>query len=587
MRRAWASGIAVVGVYAALGIVPYWSYWNAGGAMIAGKGGDPATDAWFLAWVPYALTHGHNPLVTNWGNYPGGVNAITGVGMPLLGVVGAPVTWAFGAFVTTTLFFTLAFPLSAIAGYAVIREWVSWRPAAFTGGLLYGFSPYLVAHGGSHLNLTFVPLPPLIFLALTRIARGGQGGQGLRWGLLLGGLCVAQFLISAEVLASTVIIGAIGLAVTSAVNWPAAGQRWRDATKAIAAALGVVVVCLGYPVYLMLAGPEHLTRPAQETRLYRGNLLAPAVPDSTMFFHTTGSARLANTFSGGTSENGLYLGLPLLVVLVAGAVMLWRRPAMKIAVVVTAVAFVLSLGSRLVVGHHLISAVPLPAAIFDHIPVLDNTIAARYSLYVMLGAALILALILETVQERPALTGALAVVVLLPLLPAWPLWLHVTQPPPYFSSAVAQESIPEGSVALTYPFPSNADAYPMVWQVAAGMRYRTPGGRFVIPPRQQPLLVQVLTDLDNGHPPARTAALYADLTAQLRAWHVRTVLVQVTGPLVLPFFEWLLARPPDTSTGGISAWYGTDQVTGAQGTILARARADLTAVDRLPMSYAP
>lgn len=524
--------------------------------MIAGKGGDPATDAWFLAWVPYALTHGHNPLVTDWGNYPGGVNAIASIGMPLLGVAGAPVTWAFGAFATTTLFFTLAFPLSAIAGYAFAREWVSWRLAAFAAGLLYGFSPYLMAHGGSHLNLVFVPLPPLIFLALTRIVRGAPW---LRWGLLLGALCVAQFLISAEVLASTVITGAIGLAIATAVGWPAAGERWRQAERAIACAVAVVAVCLAYPAWLLLAGPGHVTRPVQDTSLYRGNLLAPVVPDSSMYFRTADSARLANTFSGGTSENGLYLGLPLLVVLVVGAVLLWRRPAMRIVALTTAAAFVLSLGSRLTVGHHVLRAVPLPAAIFYYIPVLDNTIAARYSLYVMLGAALMLSLILETARAATAWwCGALAVVVLLPLLPAWPFWLHVTQPPPYFSSAAVRDRVPAGSVAVTYPFPSADDAYPMLGQVAAGLRYKSPGGRFVIPPGEPPL-AQILTDLSEGIAPAQTPALRAHLTAQLRAWHVRTVLVQVSGArpaLVLPFFDWLLARPPDSVTGGIAAWYG-------------------------------
>jgi len=555
--RAWVAGLAVAGAYSALGIVPYWSYWSAGGAMVAGKGGDPATDAWFLAWVPYALAHGHNPLVTDWGNYPGGVNAIASIGMPLLGVAGAPVTWVAGAFVTTTLLFTLAFPLSAIAGYAFAREWVSWRPAAFAAGLLYGFSPYLMAHGGSHLNLVFVPLPPLIFLALTRIVRGAPW---LRWGVLLGALCVAQFLISAEVLASTVITGAIGLAVATAVCWPAARQRWPHTARAIASALAVAVVCLAYPLWLMLAGPGHLRRPVQDTSLYRGNLLAPVIPDSSMYFRTAGSARLANTLSGGTSENGLYLGPPLLVVLVVGAVLLWRRPAMKVVALATAAEFVLSLGSRLTIGHYLLRAVPLPAAIFYYIPVLDNTIAARYSLYVMLGGALMFALILEAARAGAAWRCAtLAVVVLLPLLPAWPFWLHVTQPPPYFASAVAQDRIQAGSVAVSYPFPSDDDAYPMLWQVAAGLRYKSPGGRFVIP-SGEPLFARILIDLSEGTAPAPTPALRAALTAQLQAWHVRTVLVQVSGvrpALVLPFFDWLLARPPDTTTGGIAAWYGT------------------------------
>ncbi len=64
-----------------------------------------------------------------------------------------PGTLLFGAFVTTTLFLTLAFPLSALSAYVLISRWVRWRAAAFGGALLYGFSPYLVAQGGSHLAL--------------------------------------------------------------------------------------------------------------------------------------------------------------------------------------------------------------------------------------------------------------------------------------------------------------------------------------------------------------------------------------------------------------------------------------------------
>ena len=105
--------------------------------------------------------------------------------MPLLGVLGDAVTLAFGAFVTTTLFFTLAFPLSALVRLCAHQPLGPVAAGAFGGGLLYGFSPYLVAQGGSHLNLVFVPLPPLIFLVLAQIAAGraGEPGCGERPGL--------------------------------------------------------------------------------------------------------------------------------------------------------------------------------------------------------------------------------------------------------------------------------------------------------------------------------------------------------------------------------------------------------------------
>ena len=565
----------------------------AGGTRMAGKGGDVADEAWFLAWVPYALLHGHNPLVTDWGNYPLGVNGVANTSVPLLGLLGTPVTLAFGAAVTVTLFFTLAFPLSCLSAYALLRYWIRWRPAAFAGGLLYGFSPYLVAQGLGHLNLMFVPLPPLIFLVLCRIVGPGSHSGRRRpwaWGVLLAVLCVAQFFISIEVLASTVIVGVTGL-LAAAACWPAAvRERWKPVACVAGVAAGATAVLLAYPLWLLVAGPERIVGPVQETSLYRGNLLAPVIPDSSMYVRVARFAPLADTFSGNTSENGLYLGIPLVLLLIAGAIILRRRPVMKIAVVVTAVAFVLALGSRLTVGRYVWKAVPLPGAVLTRIPLLDSTIAARYSLYVMLGAGLILALTLEALRDRiyrgrggscerggsgepggrggsggrwlavaaGVACGGLACLALVPLVPAWPYAARVTQVPRYFSTRTVKV-IPSGSVAVTYPFGTAADATPMLWQIAAGLRFKTPGGRFILPPSAPPPVEQAFTQLAAGQRPAMTLAARCGLRAELRSWHVRAVLVQPDGQrpaLVMPFFEWLLGRPPDARSGGISAWYG-------------------------------
>ena len=575
----------VIVAYFSLSVIPYWSFWTAGGTRIAGKGGDLSTDAWFLEWVGYAMIHLHNPLVTDWGNYPHGVNGVTNLSMPLLGVLGTPVTLAFGAFGTTTLFFTLAFPLSALSAYVFISRWVRWRPAAFGGGLLYGFSPYLAAQGGSHLNLVFVPLPPLIFLMLAQIA-SDRTRRPWRWGTVLALLCTAQFFISAEILVSTVIVGAIGLFIAAAVNRADARDRWRFAAHAIGFAAGITALLLAYPLWLLTAGPARISGPVQQTSLYRGNLLAPLIPDSSMHFRVTGWLPLANTFSGTTSENGLYVGLPLLMLLIAGAIALWRHPLMKMAALTTVAAFIVSLGSRLTVGRYVWMAVPLPEAALTHIPVLDNTIATRYSLYVMLGAAMMFALTIEALRERlqvgrqdqddrrkahavgaPLGCAALVGLALLPLVPAWPYWARVTQVPRYFSSALVT-AVPQGSVAMLYPFPAADNAIPMLWQVAAGMRFKSPGGRFVIPAPdsvgtpasdRQVLVGQALTRLADGQMPALTPSLRLALRAQFRSWDVQAVLVQPTGrrpALVIPFFEWLLGRPPDTQSGGISAWHG-------------------------------
>ena len=152
-------------------------------------------------------------------------------------------------------------------------------------------------------------------------------------------------------------------------------------------------------------------------------------------------------------------------------------------------------------------------------------------------------------------------------MPAWPYGARVAQMPRYFSSDVAT-AVPQGSVAVLYPFPASGDAIPMLWQVAASMRFKSPGGRFVIPvpgsvgtpaSDRQTLVGQTFSQLAGGQQPALTPALRLTLRAQLRGrWTCEPFWSKQAGQrpaLVLPFFEWLNGGPPDAQPGGINAWY--------------------------------
>jgi hypothetical protein len=91
--------------------------------------------------------------------------------------------------------------------FFVLKKWCRW-PAAFVGGLAYGFGPYMVTQGQTHLNLAFVPLPPLIVWCLYELLFE-QKRRPVRMGVLLGLLAGAQVLISPELLALLVLIVAL------------------------------------------------------------------------------------------------------------------------------------------------------------------------------------------------------------------------------------------------------------------------------------------------------------------------------------------------------------------------------------------
>ena len=87
----WASWLAALACYSGLAIVAYWHVWGAPGArVVAPESSDPARMIWFLAWFPYALGHGHNPLLAGWANAPYGVNVLVNTSQPLLGLLAAP-----------------------------------------------------------------------------------------------------------------------------------------------------------------------------------------------------------------------------------------------------------------------------------------------------------------------------------------------------------------------------------------------------------------------------------------------------------------------------------------------------------------
>ena len=111
---------------------------------------------WFLAWIPYALDHGLNIFHSNFLDYPHGVDLANTTSVPLLGLLAAPFTLSLGPVAAFNILLRLAFASSATSMFFVLRSWCR-TPAAFIGGLLYGFGPYMVVQSANHLDLICYP----------------------------------------------------------------------------------------------------------------------------------------------------------------------------------------------------------------------------------------------------------------------------------------------------------------------------------------------------------------------------------------------------------------------------------------------
>jgi hypothetical protein len=585
-------------IYLVLAFALFWPIWGTHPTAVSEFGGDQFATMWFLQWVPHALQHGLNPFFSQYANHPFGVNLLTNTSVVLLGLLASPVTWLWGPVASFNVLVTLAMPASATAGYFFARRWVAWPPAAFVAGLLFGFGPLEIAQSAGHLNLTFLVLPPLMFLVLDDLAVR-QRGRPSRWGVVLGLLASAQFFVSSEVLASTIVMGTIGLLLAALFGRRQLRCHLRFLAIGAAWAAGTAVVLLAYPLWFALRGPGSISGAIQlAPQGYRADLLGPVVPDSLQRFAPHHLATVADHFANSATENGSYLGITLLVVLGVGTVVLWRRSVVvRVAALAGAAAFVISLGAGLVVKSNppsSASGLPLPERIFTKVPVLANAIPARYAVYTALMAALLLALILDHLHAVAGGRGlhrhrsgagrhrkllalvvplAVAVVALLPLYPVTPMrQIRPLDIPAYFTSAGVAD-IPTGSVAMLYPFPSSITPNGQAWQAVAKLSFMMPGGYFLVPSgpsraiaytpalgyTRSTLTARVLTRLETGQRPGQTPALRSALLSQWRRWKVDSLVCFPEGEsdprAVVQFFTWLLGRSPSTGAGGAYTWY--------------------------------
>jgi hypothetical protein len=360
-------------------------------------------------------------------------------------------------------------------------------------------------------------------------------------------------------------------------------DRRRTVTFVGCAAL-VVIVGVGYGAFVALAGPHHISGPAQPATAIAGITVDPlglVVPTIDQHF-TLGHAALGDSLVAARApdwtiafdspvENGSYVGVPLLLALVIGAIVLRRKRIALFCGAMGAIALLLSFGSHLHLDGHR-TGIPLPFLAIAHLPLLDSSVAARWVTYFWLFAALLLALVLNAAHGAVAadgrlgryggavVSGLVAVVVLLPLLPAWPYASAPASVPSWFTSGA--RSLPAGSAALVDPVASSTDDSSMLWQAMARMDFRMPGGFAVIPGAdgantfngQPSPLEEALAQCEGGAaaPPAFPAAA---VRAQLRQWHTETVAVIPTAPgaaCAAALFTGALG--PAHRVGGVLLW---------------------------------
>ncbi|MBV8159424.1 MAG: hypothetical protein JO265_00725 [Acidimicrobiia bacterium] len=573
-RRASAGALAGLAflAYTILSLAWLHSVWGDPTVRQIGLAGDPQVFASYLAWWPWAVGHGHNPVISHYLMAPGGANLLANTSVPLAALALWPVTAAFGNVASYNAAVTLAVPLAAVSAFVVCRRFTPSVPACAVAGLTYGFSPYMQSKAMTHLNLAIVVFPPFALLLLHELLVT-QRHSPYRVGALLGVGAAAQILLSTELLAMTVILAGVFTVVVLAFG----RDRWRGqaphAARGMATA-GVVSLALGGAfLWIAVLGPRHVAGLVQPRDTFVTDLAGLFLPTRFQAVSTSGLAAHVDRLSGRGGELSTYLGIPLVVLL---AVAFWRgrhRRTMQVAGIMFVAALLLSFGDRLHVNGDAL-AVPMPWAALSHAPVLENILPSRYIVFAWLAAAVMLALFVEDVVGAGRVTRVVAVAALAVAgVSVWPV-LHPPSSPvtaPRFFVTADVRQIPDGATAIVAPTHASS-IVPMVWQVKAGFRFALPQGPAFTPEGwgypNVPLFI-VINVLEGDLPRTlfpipevcrQIPASYSDgclaLTrADVKARNVRAV---VLGPApqeasLERFFTLLVGAPPQR-TGGVDLW---------------------------------
>jgi len=464
-----------------------FSFW-----LTAGLWPDPATRAiasnvndqalieWFLANGTLIWT-GDFSLVTDRLNAPVGVNLLSNASHILHGLIMAPVTLLFGVPVSFALLVAGNLAATAAGWYLLfVRGLGLGRTAAVVGGAFAGFAPGMISQSNSHLHMTAQWLVPPMVWCVIRMTRVTEMRQVVAPAVGLALLVTAQIFLGEEVLFLTVLTMAI-----FAMAYAVCRARWAREVAGrfmvgIVIAVAVATILLAYPLWVQFSGRLHTSNAPFGPEFFYSDLASFVVFSPLSLAGSEEAGRLATS----AAEYNTYLGLPLVLVVLACMAWRWRSPVMIASLVAALVMTALSLGPYITVEGQRTGWLS-PYMWIAHMKVIGSALPTRYALALIPIIAVVLAYALHAAtRSRGFARVGVPVAVAAALLPIVPLPLPTTDRaavPTFISSGAWRECAPEGGVIVPVPLPTPKLPDTMRWPANANVAFGIPEGFFIGP----------------------------------------------------------------------------------------------------------
>ncbi len=453
-----------------------------------GQTEDPVQFIAAMLWWPWAIQHGTNPFIDHWLWAPHGQPLLWVTSMPSISLLLSPVTALWGPVASYNVAEILGPALSAWSMYFLLRVFTRSLVLQMWGGYVFGFSSYTIGQTLAHLFLTWTfPLPLLVLIGVRVYQYQAKNIRPpVRYRVWASILLLFLFGASLEIFATLAFFVTVTLALALILS-----HRRRDLRSRLLvfirwelATYGLVVVLLSPAVIWMAAHPA-FSGPPHSPVTFSTDLLNFFVPTYVTWLGGQVFWGVSHLFLGNWFEQGAYLGLPLIVLSVISIQKNWDQFWIKILSGMLICVAVLSLGPILHIAGY--PFIPLPWTVFQHVPILQDALPARFSVYVAFLVSLLTTMGLDRLSPDKLRVKyyALAGVSLLFLLPnvSWGRsgWSTPMDIPSFFlKPSEYQRIIPHNSNVLIFPYGSYGNGIAM--QIHTDFWFRLANGYWGIPP---------------------------------------------------------------------------------------------------------
>lgn len=368
-------------------------------SALLGYPGDNYQHAWFLWHFARAVSHAQNPFYTRLIYYPNRVNLAWSTTDPLAGAFALPVSLSAGPTLAYNFSLVLQLALAAFFARLLCLRICRNEAAALLGGVIFGFSPFLLAHALGHLSLVTAFPIPLFVLALDSTLAAPRNswklGTALGASLLLTAMAHYNYTVFCCLFALVFVSTEIALKGRAVL-----ARSWKTfLTAAVTFSIGFLPL-----LRMLLGGPSPLPVPRGLNHIeqFSADALGFAIPswNHVLLGHFVRSLSPRLFVAG--FEGTVYVGPIVLALAILGA---WKgkdsnRAWAVRAVVAGTVFYLLSLGPRIrLLGHEL--DIPGPAAALYRIRFAEFLSApARFHVIVMLCAAILSCIGLAFLMEH-------------------------------------------------------------------------------------------------------------------------------------------------------------------------------------------